>query len=74
MVVHSCNPNTQQAEARESRVPGQAGLHSKILFQKIKRKKKVMVHGECLTQCLAHGKCSENKEGFYRGGRNIVQT
>jgi hypothetical protein len=33
MVVHTYNPSTQNAEAGESRVPGQRGLPSKTLPQ-----------------------------------------
>jgi hypothetical protein len=29
VVTHACNPSIQEAEAGESQVPGQLGLHSK---------------------------------------------
>jgi hypothetical protein len=38
MVAHACNPSTQEAEAGESRVPGQPGLLCKSLSQKTKTK------------------------------------
>jgi hypothetical protein len=33
MVVHTYNPSTQEAKAEGSRVLGQPGLHSHILFE-----------------------------------------
>jgi hypothetical protein len=39
-VVHVCNPNTQEAEARGSQVQGQPELLSETLSQKNKTKKK----------------------------------
>jgi hypothetical protein len=39
MVVHTCNPSTQEAEAGELGVPGQPGLCSKTLSQKHTNKK-----------------------------------
>jgi hypothetical protein len=41
VVIHSCNPSTQEAEAEGLRVQGQPGLHSKTLFQKIKGRKNI---------------------------------
>jgi hypothetical protein len=38
MVMHICNPRTGEAEAGGSWVPGQPGLHSETLCQKIKFK------------------------------------
>lgn len=38
MVVHTCNPNTQDAEAGGSQAAGQLGLHSMILPQREKNK------------------------------------
>jgi hypothetical protein len=38
MVIHVRNPNTQEAEAGESQVPGHPGLNSKALSQKKKKK------------------------------------
>jgi hypothetical protein len=37
MLVHVCNPNTQEAEVGRLWVLGQAGLHSKTLSQKQKK-------------------------------------
>jgi hypothetical protein len=34
MVVHTFNPSTQEAEAGESKVEGEPGLHTKTLSQK----------------------------------------
>jgi hypothetical protein len=34
MVVHACNPSTQEAEARGLRAQGQPGLYSKSLTKK----------------------------------------
>jgi hypothetical protein len=34
MVLHTCDPSTQKAEARGSQVQGQLGLHRETLFQK----------------------------------------
>jgi hypothetical protein len=36
MVLHACNPQTQEAEAGVSRLPSQPGLRSETLSQKIK--------------------------------------
>jgi hypothetical protein len=36
MVAHTCNPSTQEADARESRVPGQTELCRGTLSQKTK--------------------------------------
>jgi hypothetical protein len=35
VVVHICNPSTQEAEAGGSSVPGQPGTHRETLSQKI---------------------------------------
>jgi hypothetical protein len=40
MVTQTSNPSTQETEAGESRVWGQSGPHSKILFQKQTKAKK----------------------------------
>jgi hypothetical protein len=41
ILVHVCNPNTQEAEAGESQVPGQSGLHSETVSEhKINKKEK----------------------------------
>jgi hypothetical protein len=37
VAVHACNPSTWEAEAEGLCVPGQTGLHSETLSQKIKR-------------------------------------
>jgi hypothetical protein len=34
VVLHICNPSTQQAEAGRLRVQGQLGLHNETLTQK----------------------------------------
>jgi hypothetical protein len=36
IVAHACSPNTQEAEAGGSQVPGQSGQHSKTMSQKKK--------------------------------------
>jgi hypothetical protein len=35
VVVHACNPSTQKAEARRSKVQSLPGLNSKIMSKKI---------------------------------------
>jgi hypothetical protein len=37
MVVHTCNPSAQEAEAGGSRVQGQPGLHSETCLKKKKK-------------------------------------
>jgi hypothetical protein len=39
VVEHTCNPNTQEAEAGGSRVQGQIRLHSLVSKQKRKKEK-----------------------------------
>jgi hypothetical protein len=39
-VTNACNPNTREAKAGESRVPGQPGLQSETLSQKTKKQNK----------------------------------
>jgi hypothetical protein len=39
VMAHSCNPSTQEAEARGSQVGDQPGLHSETLSQKKKKRK-----------------------------------
>jgi hypothetical protein len=52
MVVHAYCPSTQEADARESGIQGQPGIHSEILSQKRKKKKKKRTcpgtNGSCL--------------------------
>jgi hypothetical protein len=40
MVMHTCNPSTQENKARGSQVWSQPGLHSKTLSQKTKQELK----------------------------------
>jgi hypothetical protein len=40
VVTNACNPNTREAKAGESRVPGQSGLQSETLSQKTKKQNK----------------------------------
>jgi hypothetical protein len=37
MIVHACNPSTQEAEAGGLQIPDLPGLHSETLFQKNKK-------------------------------------
>jgi hypothetical protein len=53
MVVHTCNPSTQEDEAGESQIQGQAGLHSKfkanlgyVARLSQKRKSNPQIHGK----------------------------
>jgi hypothetical protein len=51
MVVHSCNPSTQEGKAGGSRVPGQLGLHGKTVFCLKKKIEDICIHGENLREC-----------------------
>jgi hypothetical protein len=56
MVVHTCNPSIQGAEARGSGLPGQPGLHSEALYQNKKGRKKGKKEGN-------EGKERKGREG-----------
>jgi hypothetical protein len=82
VVVDDCNPSTQEAEAEESQVQGQHGLHSETLSErreKEREKKKERKKRERKKEREKEGEGErkegrkEGREGWREGGRKEKQ-